>query len=291
MVILLTACSESGHQNGTAMPKDGVHVSGANQFVYPVSSAGSCVVNSNGAIRFLAYSDEVAIGEPTLNFVVAPYTGPDRYDKFGTEVPIPTRLWVGLRTSKQWIAASGVITVDRVEGGRASGTVQAHALREINDHSNVDAIGSWACHVTDMLASPSPSLPSSPVPVITPSPLPAGTPVARQVLAPATVLPAVDLCTSPVQKLQDGNAWPIFCQGGKINVAAWDYFVQLHPQVMSLGPTATLDTIQAAVCADIAERHLTQPQEDSIYALAWQYYGSWPHGFDPTAFIIGGGCR
>ncbi len=112
----------------------------------------------------------------------------------------------------------------------------------------------------------------------------------RQVLSPATVMPAGDLCTSPVRELQDGNAWPLFCAQGEVNVAAWNYFNQLQPGLMSLGPGADLNKIEPVMCADIGQRHITLPEEESVYSLSWQYYGSWPHGFDPAAFVISGGC-
>ena len=124
-----------------------------------------------------------------------------------------------------------------------------------------------------------------------PTPQPVGTPVPRQVLTPAKVLPAVDLCSSLLQVFQDGNAGPLFCSSGAINVQAWRFFEQLNPRVMSLGPGAALADVQPALCADISQGHLTLPEEESVYALAWQYYGNWDHGFDPSAFVGGGGCH
>jgi hypothetical protein len=117
-----------------------------------------------------------------------------------------------------------------------------------------------------------------------------GVPEARRILAPATALPAVDLCSAPVQQFQDGNAGPLFCLGGAINSEAWLFFVHLNPLVMTLGPYATLVDIKPALCFDTGPGHVTLPQEDSAYALSAAYYG-WARGFDPSAFVIAGGCH
>jgi hypothetical protein len=285
-VVLAASCSQSDYKSSVAVPKDGVHITGAVNIVYRPDGGGSCALNSNGAVRFLAYSDDVAIGAPTLSFGVAPYTGNGRYDRFGGQVPIPMSLWVGLRGTKQWVAATGVITVDRVSGRQASGTVQAAGLREMNDHSKVDAIGSWRCQVNDLLASPSPSPPPSPTEVITPAPLPVGTAVARRILPPATVLPVRALCTTPLAHDADGNADPLRCRDGSVNVDAWQYFAAIDSHVMALGPDANADTLKAAIDADFGN-HSTNEIEYSGYALAVAYYG-WTFTFDYWQYVVGG---
>ena|GEM_PF-4192862 len=116
-------------------------------------------------------------------------------------------------------------------------------------------------------------------------------------LAPAQVLPYAQLCRTPIQVYQDGNAGPLFCLSGPgLNVLAWRFFAQLHPTVMTLGPQTTLAKIEAAVCSDNGPGHLTIPEEDSAYTLSARYYG-WlningapGHGFDASTFLSSGGC-
>jgi hypothetical protein len=143
------------------------------------------------------------------------------------------------------------------------------------------------------IAPPSPSPPSSPISYPTLPPPPIGTPVTRRALAPATVLPAVQLCSAPLQVFQDGNAGPLFCRSGALNVTAWAFFAQLKPRVFPLGPNATLAQIESAICAG-GGQNMTLPEIDSSYALAASYY-DWihgvAHGFDDEAFIQSGGCH
>jgi hypothetical protein len=135
-------------------------------------------------------------------------------------------------------------------------------------------------------ATPRPSPSPSPIVFMTPSPAPVGTPVARQVLAPARVVPAVALCATPIQRYQDGNAGPLFCRSGAIVVAAWRYFAPVDSRVMALGPAPSLDDVKSAISADF-DRRSTNVNEYSGYQLARAYYG-WNFAFDYWNFVLDG---
>jgi hypothetical protein len=114
-----------------------------------------------------------------------------------------------------------------------------------------------------------------------------GAAVARQVLSPARVLPAVGLSTLPIQIYQDGNAGPLFCRGEAINVSAWKYFAPIDSHLMALGPSADAAAVKAAIRADFGA-HTTNVIEESGYELAAAYYG-WKLDFDYWNFIYNGG--
>jgi hypothetical protein len=112
--------------------------------------------------------------------------------------------------------------------------------------------------------------------------------VARQVLRPARSLPLVALCSQPLTVYQDGNAGPILCSNGALNVSAWKYFVPLGPRVLGAGPTASLGAVQKAICRDWSISHATDVQERTAYELAAAYYG-WSFSTEP-ADILSSGC-
>jgi len=288
VAMLAVACSQSPQP---APQGDGVRVTGAVNGIYPVASAGTCLSFTFPSFRQLDFSGNPAAGQPGIGWVIGIFSGPGTYSDVRWPAEGHSSISLSVGSSRLWRAGSGTIVVTNLDASAASGTLKASGMKEVGGSTTVDAKGSWTCR---MLAvpneQPSASPSASPLPAISPSPPPIGEAVVRRVLAPATVLPAVNLCTSPVTQLQDGNAWPLFCLGGEINVAAWNYFVPLRPRLMSLGPNAQLDVILTAYCADIGQDHLTLPEEESVYSLAWQYYGSWPHGFDGAAFVTSGGC-
>jgi hypothetical protein len=99
----------------------------------------------------------------------------------------------------------------------------------------------------------------------------------------------VSLCSSPVQRYQDGNAGPLFCLSGAIVVDAWTYFAPADPHVLSVGRGATLTAVESAICADGAIDHATSVMELSGYQLAAAYYG-WNLQFDFEQFQLHGTC-
>jgi len=140
--------------------------------------------------------------------------------------------------------------------------------------------------------SPLPTESPSPTPSPindSPSPLPSGTPGPRQTLAPAKQPPVINLCSTPIQVYQDGNAGPLFCSNG-LNVTAWNFFVPISSHVLSLDSSATVSAVQAAVCADMSSYHATAVEETSAYQLA-SAYEDWRFNSDPTQVMYNGGCH
>ena len=271
------------------MPTDGVHITGAITAVYPITDGGTCPFLTMGSSQELQISSNPGAGQAYFGAVVANFVGAGTY----TDVHFPpeghSSLYVALG-ARSWRAESGVISVTSFGNGDASGTLSASNLQEVGGSTKVGAIGSWTCRILLPAPVPSPSPPPSPVASPSASPAPAGAPEARRILPPATALPLVDLCSAPVQQFQDGNGGPLLCLSGAINTGAWLYFAQLNPLVMTLGPYATLVDVKPAVCSDTGQGHITLPQEASVYALSAAYYG-WAAGFDPSAFVIAGGCH
>ena len=124
---------------------------------------------------------------------------------------------------------------------------------------------------TSPTPSPEPSLP--PLTVSSPAPLPIGMPVARRVLAPAAELPIAALCSYRVRATADGNFTPLFCRPGAINVLAWGAYVQIGPNVMSIGRSATLLEVETAMCRDARSRHSTNPESGYAYEISAAYHG------------------
>src|SRR5213083_550405 len=85
------------------------------------------------------------------------------------------------------------------------------------------ALGAVACSSETPSATASPS----PTPTAQARPSPSAvassdeTPVAQQVLPPATDQPVAKLCAKPIVTTADGNALPLACRNGALNVTAW----------------------------------------------------------------------
>ena len=291
---MLSGCTPAAIQT-EVIPKDGVTITGAIYIKFPITNGGTCPLVEFITGKQLAISTVPDAEDAYFGATVANFTGRKTY----ADVQLPgdsrhSTLYVA-RGYQKWRAESGRISVDSFAEGRASGTLWAMNLREENGSTTVNVAGTWACQIL-LPAQPSPSPSPSPIFYPTLPPPPVGTPVKRQVLPPATVLPVVELCSAPVQVYQNGNAGPLYCFGGEINVLTWKFFVDhLNPKVMALGPNVNLKEIRAALCADLAQ-HITLPEEDTAFFLGAAYYG-WQtpigpaHGFDPSAWVIGGGCR
>ena len=142
-------------------------------------------------------------------------------------------------------------------------------------------VGTFACSsepVATQQASPSPttaaSSPSpSPSPVVSANGAPVGTPVPQQTLPPATERPIGQLCSTPIQTTANGNAGPLLCRGGEVNVLAWRHYAEVSNTVLGLGQNPTQGQVEGALCADIRSNHATPSIESSGYQLAKAYYG------------------
>ena len=136
-------------------------------------------------------------------------------------------------------------------------------------------------------ATPTPTVASSPSPSPSPSaaasndPRPVGSPVPQQILPPATERPVGQLCSAPIQVTANGNAGPLLCRGGEVNVLAWRYYADVSNTVLGLGQNPTQGQVEGALCADLRLNHATPPIESSGYVLAKAYY-SWSFLTDPT---------
>jgi hypothetical protein len=97
------------------------------------------------------------------------------------------------------------------------------------------------------------------------------------VLPPATDLPVASLCSKPLLTTADGNALPLTCSNGALNVRAWMFYASISSSVLGLGLNPTEGQVESAICDDLKHNHATRPEETSGYRLARLYYG-W--GFD-----------
>ena len=132
---------------------------------------------------------------------------------------------------------------------------------------------------TATATSPTPS--PSPTATASENPVPVGSPVPQQTLPPATERPVGQLCSAPIQVKADGNAAPLLCRGGEVNVIAWRHYADVSNTVLGLGQNPTQGQVEGALCADIRLNHATPPIETSGYLLAKAYYG-WSFPTDPT---------
>ncbi len=100
------------------------------------------------------------------------------------------------------------------------------------------------------------------------------------VLAPQTAPPVVTECSLTLIKQADGNAKPLFCPEGGINVLAWHYYAVLKHKVMALPANSSFTQVFAAMCSDSAIGTTTNVIESSEEQLAAAYNG-WSFGQDP----------
>jgi hypothetical protein len=105
--------------------------------------------------------------------------------------------------------------------------------------------------------------------------------VPQQVLPPATDLPVAQLCSKPVVASADGNASPLFCLSGAVNVQAWQFYSDISQSVLSLGLNPNEGQPQSAMCDDIQHNGATRATEPNGYRLAKAYYG-WTFSFNPA---------
>jgi len=105
--------------------------------------------------------------------------------------------------------------------------------------------------------------------------------VPQQVLPPATDPPIAMLCSKPIVSGADGNASPLFCRDGAVNVLAWKFYSDISQSILGLGQNPNEGQPQAAMCDDIAHNGATSATEVSGYRLAKAYY-AWTFTFDPT---------
>ncbi|MFZ0994714.1 MAG: hypothetical protein WAO09_01860 [Candidatus Dormiibacterota bacterium] len=106
-------------------------------------------------------------------------------------------------------------------------------------------------------------------------------------LAPASVPPVVGECSQQLGFGGDGNASPLICKNGDVNVLAWNYFATIDSALMGMGRRATEQEVQTQLCSDL--QHSTIPIEQSAYTLAKTYYG-WRFAGDPINPLVNDAC-
>ena len=126
--------------------------------------------------------------------------------------------------------------------------------------------------------SQTPAQQAAPPPTATPTPNPL-------ILPPATTPSSVGICQQQLSFGADGDASPLFCQDGAVNVLAWRYFQSAYPAIFALGAYATPSQIQQ-VTSKMAPPF---PDADAAYCLAKAYYGwSYAESLNPAATQQGG---
>jgi hypothetical protein len=89
------------------------------------------------------------------------------------------------------------------------------------------------------------------------------------------------LCSKPITAAADGNANPLFCSTGAVNVLAWKFYADISASILALGLNPNPGQPQSAMCDDIAHNGANRSEEVSGYKLAAAYYG-WTFTFDPA---------
>jgi hypothetical protein len=102
---------------------------------------------------------------------------------------------------------------------------------------------------------------------------------ALEILSPQTTPPVSAECSIPLTYSADGNATPLLCHSGGVNVLAWNDYASNHLLVMGLGPGATASEVYSAMCSDTAAGHTTNPIESNAEELVADYNG-WSFGND-----------
>ena len=103
----------------------------------------------------------------------------------------------------------------------------------------------------------------------------------QQVLPPAPDLPVAQLCSAQISTTADGNAGPLLCHSGAVNVQAWNFYASVSASILGLGLNPTQGQAESAICDDLKHNHATSIEEASGYRLAATYYG-WTFNLDPT---------
>jgi hypothetical protein len=97
----------------------------------------------------------------------------------------------------------------------------------------------------------------------------------REILPLAKNRPVRPECLTAVTPTTDGNAYPLTCSNGEVNVAAWESYATLLPRLLTLGRTVTRCQVYEAEVAPAlsSEENLTYPETFASYQLASAYYG------------------
>ena len=89
------------------------------------------------------------------------------------------------------------------------------------------------------------------------------------------------LCSKPITQAPDGNATPLSCSNGAVNVLAWKFYADISASILGLGLNPSEGQPRSAMCDDLAHNGANRSEEVNGYKLAAAYYG-WTFTFDPT---------
>ena len=98
-------------------------------------------------------------------------------------------------------------------------------------------------------------------------------------LAPASDPPVANLCSAAITTTADGNAAPLLCRSGAVNVAAWRFYATVSASILGLGLNPTEGQAESAICDDLNHNQATRPEESNGFKLASTYYG-WSFAVD-----------
>ena len=103
--------------------------------------------------------------------------------------------------------------------------------------------------------------------------------MSQKVLPPASDLPVAQLCSAPITTTADGNAGPLLCHSGAVNVQAWNFYAGVSASILGLGLNPTEGQAESAICNDLKHNNATRTEEASGYRLAATYY-AWTFTID-----------
>jgi hypothetical protein len=93
------------------------------------------------------------------------------------------------------------------------------------------------------------------------------------VLTPAKVKSVITECSELLDVLRGGNAGPLQCGTGGLNINAWNFYTATGRGVMSLGRVVTADQVKQAMCKDTGGAIVKWPLELNAATIASLYYG------------------
>jgi hypothetical protein len=93
------------------------------------------------------------------------------------------------------------------------------------------------------------------------------------VLPPATVAPVAAECDIPVATSGDGNASPLLCPNGGVNVPAWKFYERISAPILALGRNASESLVVKTMCTAHLQTQDTYPEIENAGKLVGTYYG------------------
>ncbi len=105
----------------------------------------------------------------------------------------------------------------------------------------------------------------------------------------ASSAPVVGECAVALQHQPLGAVTPLTCQGGAVNVLAWEYLIQYNAKVQGLGRNPSLGQVEGAFCPQYQAQATPLPVATDLYQIVAAYYG-WHFSVPPATIASGVGC-